>query len=299
MRFAFIQAHAEQFHVVTMCRVLAVSKAGYYAWVTRAERAPSARAEADAELTEQIRGIHRRSRRTYGSPRVQHELRAAGRRHGAKRVARLMRAAGLRAKGRRFRVATTDSAHTLPVAPNVLARQFAVADAEGPRPVGRVWVGDITYLPTGEGWLYLAVLLDLGSRRVVGWAMRHTIDAGLTRAALRMALATRCPAPGVLHHTDRGSQYAAHEYQALLAAHGMTCSMSRPGDCWDNAVAESFFATLKRELVDDAGWATRDEARTAVFEYIEVWYNRERRHSSLGYLSPVAYERQLEATQAA
>jgi transposase InsO family protein len=296
MRFAFIQAHAEQFHVVTMCRVLAVSKAGYYAWI---QRAPSVRAKTDAALTDTIRELFRRKRKRYGSPRIHAELAAQEQRHGAKRVARLMRAARLRAKGRRFRVPTTDSRHTLPVAPNVLARQFAVADAEGPRAVDRVWVGDITYLPTREGWLFLAVVLDLASRRVIGWAMHHTIDARLTQAALRMALATRCPAPGVLHHTDRGSQYAAHAYQALLAAHGMTCSMSRPGDCWDNAVAESFFATLKRELVADADWATRDEARTAVFEYIEVWYNRERRHSSLGYLSPVAYERQLEATQAA
>jgi putative transposase len=296
MRFAFIRAHAERFHVVTMCRVLAVSKAGYYAW---AKRAPSARAIADAALTETITAVHERSRRTYGSPRVHAELAAQGRRHGAKRVARLMRAAGLRAGAPRRVCVTTDSAHALPVAPNVVARDFAVAPGGAPRPLDRVWVGDITYLPTGEGWLYLAVLLDVASRRVVGWAMRHTIDGRLTRDALVMALAARAPAPGALQHTDRGSQYAAREYQALLAAHGMRCSMSRAGDCWDNAVAESFFATLKRELVGGAEWATRDEARTAVFEYMELWYNRERRHSSLGYLSPAAYERQLEATRAA
>lgn len=306
MRFAFIQAHAEQFHVVTMCRVLVVSKAGYYAWV---RRAPSTRAEQDAGLTETIRDVFRRKRRRYGSPRIQAELAADGRRHGPKRVARLMRAAGLRAKARRAFRLTTDSAHTLPIAPNVLARQFAVAEAPGaaapgaaarePPPLDRAWVGDITYLPTRDGWLYLAVILTLSSRRVIGWAMQHTIDARLTETALRMALRTRRPAPGVLHHSDRGSQYAAHRYQALLAAHGITCSMSRAGDCWDNAVVESFFASLKRELVDDADWATRDEARTAVFEFIEVWYNRERRHSSLGYLSPVEYERQLETTRAA
>jgi transposase InsO family protein len=294
MRFAFIQAHAEQFHIVTMCRVLAVSKAGYYAWVGRA---PSARAQADAALTEQIAAIHARSHERYGSPRVQQELEAQGHRHSEKRVARLMHDAGLRAKGRRrFRV-TTDSKHTLPIAPNTLARQFAVQSDAGPQPLNRVWVGDITCLPTREGWLYLAVVLDLASRRVIGWAMRHRIDGALTLAALAMALRMRRPAPGVLHHTDRGSQYAAGEYQALLAAHGMTCSMSRKGDCWDNAVTESFFATLKRELDED--WPTRDEARTAVFEYIEAWYNRERRHSSLGYLSPVAYERQLQETLAA
>lgn len=304
MRFAFIQAHAEQFHVVTMCRVLAVSKAGYYAWVGRA---PSARAEEDARLTEAIREVFRRTRERYGSPRMQEELAADGRHHGPKRVARLMQAAGLRAKARRAFRTTTHSAHTLPIAPNVLARQFAVAAAPGadapgpaePQPLDRAWVGDITYLPTREGWLYLAVILTLSSRRVIGWAMQHTIDARLTETALRMALRTRRPAPGGLHHSDRGSQYAAHRYQALLAAHGMTCSMSRAGDCWDNAVVESFFATLKRELVDDADWATRDEARTAVFEFIEVWYNRDRRHSSLGYLSPVEYERQLETTRAA
>jgi transposase InsO family protein len=295
MRFAFVRAHAGQFRVAAMCRVLAVSKAGYYAW---AGRAPSARARADAALTEAIAAAYERSRGTYGSPRVHAQLAAEGRRHGEKRVARLMRAAGLRAKARRAPRGTTDSAHALPVAPNALGRRFAVADAAGPRPADRAWVGDITYLPTGEGWLYLAVLLDLASRRVIGWAMRHTIDAGLARDALVMALRARRPRPGVVHHTDRGSQYAAGAYRALLAAHGMTCSMSRPGDCWDNAVAESFFATLKRELVDGADWATRDEARTAVFEYIEVWYNRERRHSSLGYLSPAAYERQL-ATPAA
>lgn len=294
MRFAFIQAHAEQFHVVTMCRVLAVSKAGYYAWVTRA---PSARARQDAALTATLRELFHRKHRRYGSPRLHVELVARDQRHGEKRVARLMREAGLRAKARRAFRGTTDSAHTLPVAPNVLARQFAVADTLA-RGLDHAWVGDITYLPTGEGWLYLAVVLALGSRRVIGWAMQHTIDARLTETALRMALGARRPVAGGLHHSDRGSQYAAHGYQALLAAHGMTCSMSRPGNCWDNAVVESFFATLKRELVDDADWATRDEARTAVFEFIEVWYNRERRHSSLGYLSPVAYERQL-ATQAA
>ena len=297
MRFAFIRGHAEQFAIVTMCRVLAVSTAGYYAWT---KRAPSARAEADAVLTATIDDVFRRKRKRYGSPRIHAELAAQGQHHGAKRVARLMRAAGLRAKARRAFRTTTDSAHTLPIAPNVLDRQFAVAEARESRwPFDDAWVADITYLPTREGWLYLAVILTLSSRRVIGWAMQHTIDARLTETALRMALRTHPPAPGLVHHSDRGSQYAAHGYQALLAAHGITGSMSRRGDCWDNAVVESFFATLKRELVDGADWATRDEARTAVFEFIEVWYNRERRHSSLGYLSPVEYERQLETTRAA
>jgi transposase InsO family protein len=291
MRFAFIQGHVRQHAVTTMCRVLRVSKAGYYAWV---KRAPSARTTADEQLAERIRAVHRQSRRTYGSPRVHEELQAQGRRHGRKRIARLMRTQGIRAKQvRRFRV-TTDSKHAHPIAPNTLARQFAVEQVAAP---DRVWVGDITYLLTREGWLYLAIVLDLGSRRVIGWAMRHTLEGVLTEDALTMALTGRRPGPGVLHHTDRGSQYAAGDYRALLSAHGMACSMSRVGDCWDNAVAESFFATLKRELADDADWATRDDARTAVFEYIEVWYNRQRRHSSLDYLSPVAYELRHAAQQ--
>jgi putative transposase len=203
-----------------------------------------------------------------------------------------MRIEGIRAKQRRrFRI-TTDSRHAEPVASNVLERRFAV-DAIGE--ADRVWVGDITYVATREGWLYRAVVLDLASRRVIGWAMRSTLERTLTLDALTMALAQRQPGPGVLHHSDRGSQYACGEYQALLAAHGMASSMSRSGDCWDNAVVESFFATLKTELVNDADWHTRDEARAALFEYIEIWYNRQRRHSSLGYLSPVQYElEQLE-----
>jgi putative transposase len=289
MRFAFILAHAAEHHITTMCQVLRVSTAGFYAWTTRA---PSTRAITDDELATEIREIHEMSRGTYGSPRTKEELKGRGKRHGAKRVARIMRTEGIRAKQRRrFRV-TTDSAHAHPIAPNQLNREFAVEQVGASN---RVWVGDITYLSTREGWLYLAIVLDLGSRRVIGWAMRHTLEGALTRDALTMALTGRQPAPGVLHHTDRGSQYAAGDYRALLQTHAMECSMSRVGDCWDNAVAESFFATLKRELADDADWATRDDARSAVFEYIEVWYNRQRRHSSLGYLSPAAYELQQES----
>jgi putative transposase len=288
MRFTFIAAHTEEFHVTTMCRVLKVKRAGYYAWVSRP---PSARAMEDAQLAETIKDIHHLSRQTYGSPRVHEELKAQGQQHGEKRVARLMREDGLRAKTpRRFRV-TTESNHAHPVAPNVLDRQFAVADGAA---LDRVWVGDITYLATREGWLYLAIVLDLASRRVIGWAMRHTLEGALTRDALLMALTGRQPGPGTLYHSDRGSQYAAGDYQDILTAHAMHCSMSRAGDCWDNAVAESFFATLKRELADGADWTTRDEARTAVFEYIEVWYNQHRRHSSLGYVSPAAFELQQE-----
>jgi len=288
MRFTFIAGHTAEFHVTTMCRVLLVSKAGYSAWVTRP---PSERAVEDGQLAEAIKDIHRTSRQTYGSPRVHAALKAQGEPHGAKRVARIMREEGLRGKAPRRGRGTTDSNHAHPIAPNVLDRQFAIEDGAA---LDRVWVGDITYLATREGWLFLAIVLDLASRRVIGWAMRHTLEGALTRDALAMALTGRRPEPGALHHSDRGSQYAAGDYQDMLTASAMECSMSRVGNCWDNAVAESFFATLKRELADDADWATRDEARTAVFEYIEVWYNQQRRHSSLGYLSPAAFERQQE-----
>jgi transposase InsO family protein len=292
VRYAFIERHRAEHAVVTMCRVLAVSKAGYYAW---RDREPSARARANDQLAVEIKEVHRKSRRTYGSPRIHADLREQGRRVSAKRVARVMRAEGIRAKPRRRFAVTTDSRHGEPVAPNVLDRRF---DVRQPGAADRVWAGDITYVPTREGWLYLAVVLDLASRRVIGWSMRHTLERELTLSALRMALAQRAPAAGVLHHSDRGSQYACGDYQALLAAHAMTCSMSRAGDCWDNAVVESFFATLKTELVGDADWATREGARAALFEYIEVWYNRQRRHSSLGYRSPAQYEAE-ELQQAA
>jgi transposase InsO family protein len=264
-----------------MCRVLGVSRAGLYA---AGRRGPSCRAQANAGLRAEIRAIHATSRQTYGSPRVHAELRARGRRCGRHRVARLMRADGLQPRRRRrFRV-TTQSRHGHPTAANVLARRFAVGA------LNQVWAGDITFLPTREGWLYLAVLLDLGSRRVIGWAVRATLEQGLTLAALQMALRRRQPGPGVVHHSDRGSQYACGAYRAALLAHGLTRSMSRTGDCWDNAAVESFFGTLKRELVDGADWATRAEAETAISAYLEGWYNRQRRHSALGYVSPVVYE---------
>src|SRR5574341_1991582 len=222
----------------------------------------------------------------YGSPRVLAELRARGHRTSRKRVGRLMRARGLAARRRRaFRV-TTDSAHARPVAPNLLARQFA------PGPPQRGWVTDITFMATGEGWLYLAVVLDLFSRRVLGWALSERLTSPLPLEALRMALARRRPAPGLLHHSDRGTQYVSTAYQGLLARHGIVISMSRRGNCWDNAVAESFFATLKVELVQGASWPTRVHARRAIADYIELFYNPQRRHSSLGYLSPIAFERQ-------
>src|SRR6266540_1253041 len=266
-----------------MCRLLGVSAAGFYA---AQRRRPSARAQRDQGLRLQVRAAHKKSRRTYGAPRVHAELRAQGVPVGKKRVARLMREDGLVGLRPRRWVRTTDSAHAHPVAPNVLQRQFGV---------DQVWVSDLTYVPTREGWLYLAIVLELASRRVVGWAMRETLEADLALAALRMALADRRPAPGLLHHSDRGSQYACGEYRALLAAHGLAASMSKQGDCWDNAVAESFFATLETEVIMEGDWLTRDAARQAIFAYIETWYNRERRHSSLGYRSPVEYERDVLA----
>jgi transposase InsO family protein len=282
--YRFIQEEKAAFPVATLCRVLQVGRSGYYAW---ARRGVSARATADAALTAQIGAVHARSRRTYGAPRVHAELRAAGVRCARKRVARLMRAAGLVGCHRRRRARTTiaDPAHT--PAPNLVARAFTASAAD------RLWIGDITFVPTGEGWLYLAVLLDAHSRRVVGWAMADHLRAELAADALAMALGRRRPAAGLVHHTDRGSQYTAAAYRAALAAHGIICSMSRAGDCLDNAMAESFFATLKAELVEAHHWPARAVARLAIFEWLEVWYNRQRRHSALAYRSPVNFEEQL------
>jgi len=243
----------------------------------------------------EIRAVHKRSRQTYGSPRVHAELVARGRGVSRKRVERVMREEGIRAKTKRkFRV-TTDSRHGEPIAPNVLEREFGVEQVAGR---DRVWASDITDIPTLEGWLYLAVVLDLGTRCVVGWAMRHTLERRIACDALAMAMERRCPEPGVLHHADRGCQYASGDFRAMLDGAGMTSSMSRKGDCWDHAVVESFCSTLKRELVEDAEWATREEARLALFEWIEVWYNGERRHSSLGYMSPMQYEQAMQQVAA-
>lgn len=290
MRFAFIRAHTGEFRVRTMCRVLAVSRAGYYAWCARPV---SARARTDAMLATRLRVLHAASRRTYGSPRLHQELRAEGIVCGRHRVARVMRQVGLAAMPpRRFRV-TTESDHPAPIAANHLARDFVVG------PVNRRWAADLTYLETAAGWAYLAVVLDLGSRRVVGWACGARLDGSLPHDALQQALARRRPAPGLVHHSDRGTQYAAHAYRALLGAHGGTASMSRRGDCWDNAVVESFFATLKRECVRGARYPTRAAAHDALTDYIDHWYNRRRRHSALGYLSPEDYEIKQEHSQVA
>lgn len=289
MRFAFIDAHARIFHITTMCRVLEVSKAGYYAWRARPL---CERGKADRVLTAKIREIQQRVKQRYGSPRVRMELRALGFPCGKHRVARLMREAALQAKrAPKFRV-TTQAVPGHPAPPNVLARRFARATNPDLAQPDRVWAADITYVPTREGWLYLAVILDLASRRVVGWALRTRLDHELALAALRMALAHR-GAHGGLHHSDRGVQYASAAYQRVLAEAGFTCSMSRVGDCWDNAVVESFFATLTKELLLDDVFATRAEASRALFEFIEIWYNRQRRHSTLGYRTPAEYEEEL------
>ena len=286
MRFAFIAVEKAAFPVRLLCRALAVSRAGFYAWQARP---PAPRGQADERLGLEIAAIHAESRRRYGSPRIHAELVDRGHRTSRKRVARLMRGRGLTARRRhRFRV-TTHSRHPFPIAPNVLARQFERAAPD------QAWVTDITYIPTGEGWLYLAAILDLCSRFVVGWALSERITDDLTRGALGMALARRRPPRGLLHHSDRGSQYASGAYQRVLTQQGIIGSMSRRGNCWDNAVAESFFATLKVELVHDAAWATRAAARADLFEYLELFYNGQRRHSALGYLSPRAFERHRES----
>lgn len=267
-----------------MCEVLEVSRSGFYAWRKREQ---SDRAKRHRELVLEMEVIHSdRDMKSYGSPRMCEELVSRGHAVSENTVARLMRAHGLRAaSSRKFRV-TTDSKHSLPVAKNVLDRQF-----EQPSP-DRVWLADITYVWTREGWLYLACVLDAYSRRIVGWSMSARITKGLVLDALRMALGRRRPdrESGLLHHSDRGSQYASAAFQELLREENITCSMSRKGNCWDNAMMESFFATLKKERIHQDDYATRAEARASVFEYIERFYNRLRRHSALGYLSPEQFE---------
>lgn len=281
MKFEFIDAQKAHFPVDFMCQQLDVSRSGYYAWKARPE---SERHKADRALGEVVTAVHQQSRGTYGSPRVHAELRARGQRVSRKRVARLMNERGLCARKRRRFVRTTDSRHNQPVAPNTLERNFS------PGQPNCTWATDITYVGTRQGWLYLAVVLDLFSRKVVGWSMSEHIDRHLVLNALDMALKGRQPPRGLLHHSDRGSQYASTDYQQALAARGIQCSMSRKGNCWDNAVVESFFSSLKLELVYNSDFATHEQARLALFDYIEVFYNRQRRHSSLGYVSPVNFE---------
>ena len=289
MRCAVIARHRREFTVRLMCHVLEVSVAGFYAYL---KRPPSFRALMDEVLMAHVRIAFADSNGTYGAPRVLRDLQEAGLPTSQKRVARLMREDGLVARPKkRRRVVTTNSNHSDPIAPNLLGRRFDVNGVT----INRVWIGDITHLPTREGPLYLATVLDLDSRRCIGWAMRDTMEVELVLSALRMACDARHPAPGVIFHSDRGSQYASSEYRTELAAHGMIASMSGTGDCYDNAVAESFFATLEFELLQKTDWDTREDARRAIFRYIETWYNRKRRHSTLGYVSPAVYEEQLEA----
>ena len=281
MKYAFMVDHGEEFRVQGMCRVLGVSRSGFYRWRQHKE---GSRAREDRRLLVQIRTVHEQSQRRYGSPRVYQALKKQGEPCGKHRVERLMRSDGLQARRRRcFRV-TTRSASGHPVAPNHLNRQFSVPDLD------TVWVGDMTYVWTREGWLYLAVLLDLCSRRVVGWAYSDRITRELTLSALTMAVQQRRPTPGLLHHTDRGSQYTCADYQDELSSQGFKASMSRRGDCYDNAVAESFFSTLKAELKNYGHYETRRQAQSELFDYLEVFYNRHRLHSSLGYQSPVEFE---------
>lgn len=274
--------HQGEYPVNVLCATLEVSVSGYYAW---RRRGPSQRQQDDQRLSAQIAQVFRAGRGVYGSPRVHAVLRAAGRRCGRKRVARLMQAQGLvAARTRRRTPRTTDSQHTQPVAPNVLARAFG---AQAPN---QKWVADITAIPTQAGGLYLAALLDVYSRCLIGWAMDRRRDERLALAALQMALARRRPGPGLLHHSDRGSQYTSGAYQALLAQQGIAVSMSRKGNCYDNALMESFFGTLKAECVDRHVFQTPAEAELCLFEYLEVFYNRQRVHSALGYRSPLAFE---------
>jgi putative transposase len=276
-----IRAEKAAHSVGELCRVLGVSRSGYYAWKGRP---PSRRARRNEALVARIRNMHRGRRRAYGSPRVYRELTAQGESVSLNRVARVMRENSIQARRRRRFRKTTDSKHNLPVAENLLKRNFRTEKPD------QAWVADISYVWTEEGWLYLAVVIDLFSRLVVGWSMADHLRTELPLAALTMALGQRKPEPGMIHHSDRGCQYASHVYRAVLAAAGITCSMSRKGDCWDNAVAESFFATFRAELSDHCRWETRDAARTAIHDFIERFYNRQRRHSYLGYISPVAFE---------
>ena len=281
MKYAFIRDHRGEFRIVRMCGVLRVSRSGFYTWLARPA---SARAIADQHLVAQIGRLHQQTRRVYGAVKLWRALNDAGVVCGKHRVARLRRLHGIEAmRRRRFRV-MTEHHQMPPPAPNRLRPGLTVVVPN------RVWVGDITAIPTRGGWLYLAVVLDLYSRRVIGWAMQARADRTLATDALTMALRHRRPQPGLIHHTDQGCQYAATAYRQVLTQHGLVASMSRRGNCYDNAVAESFFSTLKNELVHDRTFLTRDEARSQVFEFIEVFYNRQRVHQTLGYVSPAAFE---------
>jgi transposase InsO family protein len=281
VKFTLIEAEKAEFPIRFMCDQLSVSRSGYYAWQGRS---PSNRAVETAQLGAEVQAIYSENKGRYGSPRIVRELGAQGRCTSRNRVARIMQDKGLVARRRKRFRCTTDSNHSFPIAENLLGRNF---ETSAPN---QVWVTDLTYIWTRQGWLYLSAILDLYSRSVVGWAMSDRIDTTLCLKALEMAVKARRPAAGLVHHSDRGSQYASHDYREALNQYGMVCSMSRRGDCWDNAVAESFWSTLKNELADEMDFASRSEARRVIFEYIETFYNLRRRHSTIGYYSPQEYE---------
>jgi transposase InsO family protein len=282
VKFAFVKEHRRTWPAGVICRVLGVTRSGFFAWL---KREPSLRQRRREQLVRKIKAVHQQNRGLYGSPRVHRALLIDGQRVSRNTVAKLMRQERIRAKTkRRFVPRTTDSTHQQPVAPNLLDRNFTASAPDCK------WAADITYIPTDEGWLYLAAVLDLFSRKVVGWAMADRLQTDLVSDAMQMALEHRQPSEGLLHHSDRGVQYASDDYQQLLARHGICVSMSGKGDCWDNAVMESFWATLKTELVHQQRYQTRQQAKASIFEYIEVFYNRKRLHSSLGYVSPESFE---------
>lgn len=283
MKYAFIRSHSDTYAVERLCRVLGVSTSGYYAW---RDRPLSPRAVTNRRLVTKLQCFYQASRGIYGAPRLHQDLLAVGERVSRQRVARLMQSVGLQSKVARQFVITTDSKHSHAPAPDYLCRDFQCDR------INAAWVSDTTFIRTRQGWLYLAVVLDLYSRQVIGWAMGDRNNGDLVADALTMAVWRRGDKQRVVVHSDRGSTYASSQYRALLDQHGLICSMSRKGDCYDNAVAESFFGTLKTELVDHEDYHTKAEARQSLFEYIEVFYNRQRRHSTLGYLSPLAFERQ-------
>jgi putative transposase len=289
VKFSFIAAEKATYSVEVLCSVLGVSRSGYYAWQGRKE--PRRRAK-DRQLGVEVEAIYCGAFQSYGSPRIHRELAARGVHVGKKRVERLLRERGLSARRpKRFR-STTDSNHSQPIAPNLLARNFQAASPN------QAWVGDITYLWTSQGWLYLAVLLDLFSRRVVGWSLSPSLEQSVALSPLDQAIEARRPSPGLIVHHDRGVQYASEAYRDRLERRGLRASMSRKGDCWDNAVAESFFASLKKELAHKVRWETMAQAQSQVADYIENFYNRRRRHSTLGYLSPVEFELRAQVKQA-
>lgn len=287
MRYAFIQEQRIYHTIVLLCQVLNVSRSAFYDWI---DRPPSKHQQEDERLKEKIKTSHEDSRSHYGARRVKDDLQDDGEQVSRSRISRLMAQEGLQSTHKKKFKVTTNSRHESPISPNLLNRDF---DPDRPN---QVYVSDITYVWTSEGWLYLAVVIDLFSRLVVGWSLASRMQSNLVVSAMKMGIDSRSPDAGLIHHSDRGSQYASDAFQSLLAVNEYQSSMSRKGDCWDNAVAESFFKTLKTELIYQTKYSTREEAKLAIFEYIEVYYNRQRKHSRNEYLSPTDYERQwLEA----